>query len=335
MSKERARGDEPAGRPAQVAQTPGQGHYWLMTARTPEHIIETRSRRIVADLLPPERFLERDQGERDYGVDLAVECFDNAEPSGAVLLMQIKGTERDAPAPEAQTVPFDMQVDHLKRVERFATPFLLVWCPVNAEERCFWFLWLQTYIRVVLDQENPNWRAQTTVRLHIPTANRAPSEGVYDRLRHIAGHPARTAQMGQLSRIIHEAPFLFSDPAALRERFVEALSLDAIYGDDSWGWSRLQRRVVECGLRACDLALRGTVPTDDELRSTGWLLAPAGTPRAEGGPPRGEDLSEDQRFEWLAYAAQHCARMLSNTVAVYFDDRLRHTLWTTEGDHAF
>lgn len=306
-----------------------------MSARTPEHIVETKSRRIVASLLPAERFLERDQGERDYGIDLAVECFDDGEPSGALLLFQLKGTAGSEPSAEAMTIPFDFTVERLRRVERFSTPVLLVWCPVDAKEPCCWFLWLQSYINVVLNHEKPKWRAQQTVRLHIPVGNRLPDDRCYDRLRHIAGHPARTGEMGQLSRIVHEAPFLFDDPAALRERFAEALSLDAIYGDDRWAWAREQRRIVECGLRACDLAIRGTDPTDNELRETGWVLAPPDAPRVEGGPPRGEDLTGEQRFEFLAYAAQHCARMLSSTVAVYFDDRLRHTMWTAEGDHDF
>jgi hypothetical protein len=310
-------------------------HYCHMAARTPEHITETRSRRIVIDLLPPDRFLERDQGERDYGIDLAVECFDDGEPSGAALLMQLKGTEANVPAQGTRTIPFDFRVDRLKRMERFSTPVLLAWCPVNAEERCFWFLWLQAYVAVVLDQHTPDWRTQTTVRLHIPIDNRVPSENIYARLRHIAGHPARTAQMGQLARIVHETPFLFDDPLALRARFAEALALEAIYGDENWAWARDQRRVVECGLRACEMALRGTDPTDDELREVGWVIALPGSPGLEGGPLRGEDLTGDQRFEFLAYAARHCASMLSNTVAVYFDDRLRHTAWAAEGDHDF
>jgi hypothetical protein len=217
-------------------------------ARTPEHVIETESRRIVASLLPADRFLERDQGERDYGIDLTVECFDDGEPSGALLLLQLKGTAANPPGTGATTIPFDYRVTHLLRAERFATPVLLVWCPVSADEPCCWFLWLQSYIAVVLD---------------------------------------------------------------------------AIFGDQRWEWARNQRHILECGLRACELAIRGTDPTDEELQEIGWHFE---TPR---------DLTGNDRFERLARTAQHCAQMLSSTVAVYFDDRLRHTVWTAEGDHDF
>jgi hypothetical protein len=268
-------------------------------------------------------FSSGDQGERDYGIDLTVECFDDGEPSGALLLLQLKGTAANPPGTGATTIPFDYRVTHLLRAERFATPVLLVWCPVSADEPCCWFLWLQSYIAVVLDRERPNWRSQETARLHIPIDNRLPDDDNYNRLRHIAGHPARTAAMGQLTRIVHETPFVFEDPAALRERFVEALGLDAIFGDQRWEWARNQRHILECGLRACELAIRGTDPTDEELREIGWHFE---TPR---------DLTGNDRFERLARTAQHCAQMLSSTVAVYFDDRLRHTVWIAEGDHDF
>jgi hypothetical protein len=304
-------------------------------ARSASHVIETKSRRIVAGLLPPERFLERDQTERDYGIDLTVECFDGAEPSGALLLLQLKGADVAGPPDGASTIRFDLSVKRLLRVERFSTPVLLVWCPVEAPDHCCWFLWLQSYIAVVLDQEKPDWRGQKTIRLHIPIDNRLPDDRRLDRLRHIAGHPGRTAAMGQLARIVHEAPFVLEDPRELRRRFQEALALDAIYGDTKWRWAQEQRRVVECGLRACELAVAGLIPSDEQLREAGWVIARSGSIAVPNGPPRGESLDDRERIQFLRYAAEHCARMLSNTVAVYFDERMRHTLWKSEGDHDF
>jgi hypothetical protein len=267
--------------------------------------------------------LERDQGERDYGIDLTVECFDDGEPSGAALLFQLKGTADAPPTEEARTIPLDFKVDHLTRVERFATPVLLVWCPVGAAESCCWFLWLQSYVAVVLDQENPTWRTQKYVRLQIPTDNRLPEPANYDRLRHIAGHPARAAAMGQLARIAHEAALVLEDPPALRERFAEALELDEIYADHRWRWAQDQRLIMECGMRACDLTLRGSDPSDEELRELGWET------KADA------NLTGEERFTRLGYTAHRCARWMSNTIALYFDDRLRHTVWDTVGDHDF
>jgi hypothetical protein len=304
-------------------------------ARTREHVIETESRRIVASLLPADRFLERDQTERDYGVDLVVECFDAGEPSGLYLLLQVKGT--DDPAPEAadKTIPFDITVKRLARAERFLTPCLLVWCPVNVKPRRFWYVWIQEYVRVILDIDHATWRQQNTVRVHIPTVSviDETSDVHLSRLRHIANHPRRVDQFGQLARLTHEAPFLWHDPAKLKLLFEEALRLDAIYGDPTWPWSRLQRSVVEKGLLACDVALGGIDPTDEQLRDVGWVLSTGS--QVPKGPPSVNELTIEQRWNMLAHAAQHCAQLLSNAVAVYFDYRLRNTVWKAAAEHEF
>lgn len=304
-------------------------------ARTREHVIETESRRIVAALLPADRFLERDQTERDYGIDLVVECFDAGEPSGLYLLLQVKGTDGQGPNDDSASIPFDIAVKRLLRAERFLTPCLLVWCPVNLKPRRFWYVWIQEYVRVVLDVDHPGWRDQETVRIHIPADNTIDegSDVHLRRLRHIANHPRRVDQFGQLARLTHEAPFLWDDPATLKPLFEEALRLDAIYGDPDWRWGRLQRGIVEKGLLACDIALGGFDPNDQQLRDIGWALNEG--PHMPVGPPSVGELTTDKRWDMTAYAAQHCAQLLSNAVAVYFDYRLRNTVWKTLSEHEF
>jgi len=282
-------------------------------------------------------FVERDQTERDYGIDLSIECFDDGEPSGSYLLIQLKGTDDPDPTDASLTIPFDFEVKSLLRVNRFATPVLLIWCPVQAEPHKVWFLWLQSYIRVVLDNEKPNWREQQTVRLHIPVENVIPDEEgqSYRRLRHIANHPSRVEQFGQLARLTHEAPFKWDDPAKLAPLFQECLQLDAIFGDPNWRWATFQRGVVEKGLQACEIALDGFDPTDEQLKQIGWVLSERGAPKVEGAPPHPEDLDWEMRWEYLGFAARHCAQLLLNMVAVYFDDRLRYTVWQANGEHDF
>ena len=306
-------------------------------ARTREHIIETETRRIVPALLSPERFVERDQTERDYGIDLVVECFDEGEPTGAYLLFQLKGTDHLPPEQDVKSISFDAEVKHLRRAERFVTPILLIWCPVQAEPRRFWFLWLQEYIRVVLNNSKPEWREQGTIRLFIPNTNviSLKDEAGLSRLRHIANHPRRLEQFGQLARLTHEAPFVWDDPARLALLFEEVLKLDAIFGDSDWTWSKYQRQVVEKGLLSCEIALQGIDPTDDQLRATGWILSDETEGTRVDEPPRVCDLSWEDRWNYLASGARHCARLLLNMVAVYFDDSLRHTLWICEEDHDF
>lgn len=299
-----------------------------MPARDSNDIIETESRRIVVSLLPADRFLEREQGERDYGVDLAIECFDEGEPSGSYLLAQVKGSASVGPEPGADSVPCDLKVPFVERAERYPIPFILFWCPIEAPEHCCWFLWLQEYIKVVLNRENPAWRTQKEVRIRIPLANKLPDAGNYSRLRHVAGHPSRAAEMGQLSRIAHEAEYRLEDPAALRRLLAEALNLESIYGNEAWEWSRDQRRIVESGLSACDLTLEGRVPTDDELQRLGWQLAPPGKPPD---PP----LDEQDRRSLLAQTIEQCVGLLKTTVSIYFDDSIAHVNWAAEGEHDF
>jgi hypothetical protein len=292
-------------------------------ARTRAHIIETESRRIVAAAMPATSWVERDQTERDYGIDLTLEHFAEDEPSGRILLLQIKGTDGPAPEAEATTIPFDLEVRGLRRVERFAAPILLVWVPVNDPSKRAWFLWLQSYIRIVLNHETPDWRTQTTIRVHIPVANEfGPlNEG---KLAHIAGEPERAAAFGQLSRLAHAARWAMDDPRELALILAEALELEAIFGDPTWVWGQDQRGMIEKGLLACNLAIAGLDPTDEDLRAIGWFLESAPDP---------DDW--EHRWDLLAQGAQHCARLMSTAVALYFDDRLRHTVWRSIDDHDF
>lgn len=293
-------------------------------ARPREHVIETESRRIVAASLSAERFVERDQTERDYGIDMSLEHFDGGEPTGRFLLLQIKGTDGHPPADGQASIPFNAKVKDLLRCERFATPILLIWVPVQDPARRAWFLWIQSYIAIVLQYGNPEWRGQRSVRLHIPTHNLLGDPDMENKLAHIAGDPSRAKAFGQLSRLAHEARWAMDNPASLAPIFEEALTLSPIFGDRSWRWGQDQRGMIEKGLLACRLAFSGQDPTDDQLREIGWLLEK---------PPAADDW--EHRWDLLAMGAQHCAHLMSTAVALYYDDRLRHTVWEAVGDHDF
>ena len=43
----------------------------------------------------------------------------------------------------------------------------------------------------------------------------------------------------------------------------------------------------------------------------------------------------ESEWDLLAAGAEHCAQLMSTAVAIYYDDRLRHTVWDTTGDHDF
>lgn len=326
-----------------------------MSARDRNAILETLSRRIVIGHLPTERFLERDQTERDYGVDLVVECFDpdasggGSEPAGSYLLFQLKGTDGSAPDEKAPYVKFSMRVDQLKRAQRFATPVILVWCPVNDPANRCWFLWLQRYVDAVLDIDKPTWRGQKTVTLYLPIDNVLPTEDAFDRLAFIARHPMRAFEMGQLARLAHEARWEIEAPwhhesedpnepdwSTVRSLFEEALRrCPHVYRDPYNLWGHRQRAITEGGSYAAELLDRGVEPTRGETARLKILQS--GTPL--DAISESDDFADRSPDPWgtsLARAVvEFAARNLSMTPATYFDFGLHYTMWQFDGWHEF
>src|SRR5262245_57429177 len=123
--------------------------------RDPNHEIDTAARRIVPSLLP-RAWEHREPGGRDYGIDMQIELFADGEATGKTLLMQIKGTGNEIPT-DLPAFPFDLKTQTLTYSELFAVPFLLAVCPVNSNPPRFFYVWLQEYIGVLLDEEKPGW----------------------------------------------------------------------------------------------------------------------------------------------------------------------------------
>jgi hypothetical protein len=146
---------------------------------------------------------------------------------------------------------------------------------------------------------------------------------IEQKLMHIAGDPSRAVAFGQLSRLAHEARWTMDDPQALAPIFQEALGLTAIFGDPTWRWGQVQRAIIERGIFACQLAMSGQDPTDEQLRAIGWSL--------EGQLPN----DSEHRQDLVESGAQHCAQLMSTAVALYYDNRLRHSMWQSAGDHDF
>jgi len=110
---------------------------------------------------------------RDYGLDMAVEVFDGGRPTGDLLFFQVKGTQR--PIRERDHFIYvDVPTRTLHYAELFdAVPVLLAVCPTQAAAPLFYSLWIQEYIRVVLDIDRPNWRdGNSTVRVCVPASNK-------------------------------------------------------------------------------------------------------------------------------------------------------------------
>lgn len=168
--------------------------------RIESHEVDTQARRIVP-LLFPSSWEHREMTGIDYGIDMLIEIFQEGCATGNYLALQIKGTAKVLEHEEK--ISFDVPIQTLLYSELFATPVLLVLCPVNNEKKIFYYLWLQEYIKVILDNKNPKWRNnKSTVTVHIPKNNIMP--GDEGKLLFISAYPKRLYEWCQYARICHE-----------------------------------------------------------------------------------------------------------------------------------
>lgn len=207
----------------------------------------------------------------DYGIDDHVEIFRGGLSTGLLLLVQRKGFDEPRPAADVTELAYDVPVRTLHYAELFSPPVLLVLVPVQSEAACFYYVWLQKYIRVRLDHENPTWRTNTaTVRVRVPTANRMP--GQEGRLTHIAAAPRRDRDWATAARIAHELGYAADahDLERVRQLIDELYLLDSIFGDPGWPWSLWARtQILDTARAAVEALLRGKLLSVEDLAAAG------------------------------------------------------------------
>jgi hypothetical protein len=150
-----------------------------MTTKTPPrlpqrsttHQTDTLAVRKIFTALS-ENWVIRDLSERDYGIDLMLEYFNDNNPTGQVVYFQCKGTKSTI-EPSGNVVKFQMPKKTLLYAELFPEPFFLVYTSTNKDGPVY-FVWLQKYISHVLDKSQQNWRTETTetININIPVVNR-------------------------------------------------------------------------------------------------------------------------------------------------------------------
>lgn len=150
--------------------------------RTYQHIVDTRSVKKVLNLLP-DHWVIRELTERDYGIDLIVEIFekngtdenghDIYESTGSVFNIQVKGTDSKLKALKNGKFSHPLSKYSLTYCESFSTPFFLFRVDVSDATSGSYFIWIQRYIKDVLDLQKPSWRAATqdSYSIHIPPHN--------------------------------------------------------------------------------------------------------------------------------------------------------------------
>jgi hypothetical protein len=262
----------------------------------------------------------------DYGVDDHIEILNEGWSTGLLLLVQRKGVA-ELPEPETTSLTFKMPVRTLHYAELFSPSFILALVPVNAEEPGFYYLWLQEYIRVVLDHDNPSWRAnKTTVTVSVPVTNWMP--GDEGRLAHIAAAPRRDREWALASRIAHEMTYAVGagDLARAREQLDQLYELTAIFGVDGWGWSKwAQEWVLDNGSAALDALLRGGPFATEDLEHAGSSF---------GAVPEGWDEQELMESV-LRSRVEFLPGQIGALLSTNYDDALAHHVQENVGDHSY
>jgi len=155
-----------------------------MPKRVPQHEIDTQACRIVESKFESNWEIRELTG-RDFGIDKVVERFENGYATSEILLLQIKGT---AGKIDPDNPKFSLKTKTLRYAEMFCVPMLLIFVSIENSDACY-YLWLQEYIRVRLQYENPNWRNQDYNTVYIPANNVLGSPKCIDHLTYISKFP--------------------------------------------------------------------------------------------------------------------------------------------------
>ncbi len=138
-----------------------------MIKRHLNHQIDTISvRKIMAKL--SENWLIRSMEERDYGIDLMLEYFDNTVPTGQVCYIQVKG--KKSKFPNNNIILRGFPVKTAEYALLFEAPFFVFHTSIESDKIVF--VWLQKYIHTELTHGTKNkWKKQKTISIKFPDEN--------------------------------------------------------------------------------------------------------------------------------------------------------------------
>ena len=145
----------------------------MVTAKYPQrtltHTIDTKAvRRLITTL--SEDWLIRDLSDRDYGIDLKLEYFDGISPTGIIIFLQVKGTDKVIKGRDGIVTFRSFPIHTLNYSNLFPEPFFLVYLSTKEHEPIY-FLWLQKYISYEQEKLLNLKTIQKSVSLKIPSKN--------------------------------------------------------------------------------------------------------------------------------------------------------------------
>ncbi len=145
--------------------------------RTRSHVLDRKARDYVKQILPPEWIIQ--DGQEDYGIDLVVEIVKDEQVTGALFLMQLKGTD-------SLTVRKRGYVAHPCKTSTLMyflqRPELIVYLVYDAQKNVGYWVWIKDYIR---DKLKTNWKEQKTATVRIPLDNKFDADAVKEIARRV------------------------------------------------------------------------------------------------------------------------------------------------------
>jgi len=136
-----------------------------MIRRTLQHKIDTKAIRKIFTQLD-ENWLVRNLDERDYGIDLTLERFNDENATGDFIFVQVKGTQSEFNS------NFSLSGFPTKTIEYsllFDVPFFVFYTSLQSNQTKF--IWLQKYVNLKLENTTTQWQEQNTVTLYFPINN--------------------------------------------------------------------------------------------------------------------------------------------------------------------
>lgn len=300
--------------------------------RIETHEIDTQARKIVPIALP-RQWEYRDVTGRDYGIDMELEIFEEKNATGQVLLFQIKGTEKGIVFQDG-LASFDVPTKTLIYSERFVTPFILAVCPINNENQIFYYIWIQEYVKSVLDFDNPDWRNnKTTTRIKLLENNIMP--GNEKHLSHISHFPQRLYGACEVARILHNLRYTLDGeprPCDYQEAAEELQKVLHIPGYLSNQWKHgefIQSQYLLPALLAAQLLAAQRAPTDEEIKHLPLYASGIKATGACGWMSKEEEVDFNLRGQ-LSHGIDCMSFFYEETNYAF-----KNTIWNEEGGHNF
>jgi len=137
-----------------------------MGQRNHSHKIATGVKNNVRKIIDKGDFLFRDITEVDYGIDAVIECFDEENITGKLILLQLKGTSKHIiPLKDKPVISCSISTSNAMYAFQKNIPVLLILASEKAENM-FHYVFLQD-----ISFNKELIKKQKTITVHIPVEN--------------------------------------------------------------------------------------------------------------------------------------------------------------------